>query len=336
MAQLQHRTDTLPTDRQPVLDIRHLKKYFPVTSGVFLRHTGDIHAVDDVSFSVFKGETLGIVGESGCGKTTLGRCIMGLYPLTDGFVQLDGHRLFPMTRKMRKAFSTRVQMIFQDPFESLNPRQTVRQILEEKFQIHGYPPRKSALEIETLLGQVGLDTDALTQYPHQFSGGQRQRIGIARAISMTPKIVICDEPVSALDVSVQSKILNLLLDLQSTMGLTYLFISHDLSVVRHMSDRIIVMYLGKIMEVAAADVVYNTPSHPYTRALLEAVPVPDPDAGYSRTPLKGEIPSAQYPPKGCRFCSRCPRARSLCFETPPDLVSHDNDPLHLTACHFPG
>ena len=320
---------------RPILDIRHLKKYFPVTSGLFLKPTGFVHAVDDVNFSVFKGETLGVVGESGCGKTTLGRCIMGLYPLTSGAIYLEDQSLSPMTRNMRKTFSTRVQMIFQDPFESLNPRQTVQQILEEKFQIHGYPEKKAALEIETLLSQVGLDTDALTKYPHQFSGGQRQRIGIARAISMAPDIVICDEPVSALDVSVQSKILNLLLDLQSCLGLTYLFISHDLSVVRHMSDRIIVMYLGRIMEIASADTVYNKPCHPYTRALLEAVPVPDPETVRSRTPLKGEIPSAEHPPQGCRFSSRCPKACALCFEKAPDLVSRGKDPLHLTACHFP-
>jgi peptide/nickel transport system ATP-binding protein/oligopeptide transport system ATP-binding protein len=236
---------------------------------------------------------------------------------------------------MRKAFSTRAQMIFQDPFESLNPRQTVRQILEEKFRIHGVTEQKTASRIELLLDQVGLDPGALTKYPHEFSGGQRQRIGIARAISMTPQIVICDEPVSALDVSVQSKILNLLLDLQSAMNLTYLFISHDLSVVRHMSDRIIVMYLGRIMEIADAQTVYNHPGHPYTKALLEAVPVPDPDRPLNRTPLKGEIPSAEHPPPGCRFSSRCPGARSLCFEKAPALLDHHQDPGHLTACHFP-
>lgn len=320
---------------RPILDVQHLRKYFPVTSGVFMRRTGNVHAVDDVSFSVFKGETLGIVGESGCGKTTLGRCIMGLYPLTRGRILLDGKPLPVMTRKMRKAFSTRVQMIFQDPFESLNPRQTVRQILEEKFRIHGVPQQKSAGQVELLLDQVGLDPGALTKYPHEFSGGQRQRIGIARAISMTPQIVICDEPVSALDVSVQSKILNLLLALQSAMGLTYLFISHDLSVVRHMSDRIIVMYLGRIMEIADAQKIYSHPGHPYTKALLEAVPIADPDHPSRRTLLKGEIPSAEHPPLGCRFSSRCPAARSQCFEEAPELAGRHHDPEHLTACHFP-
>jgi len=321
--------------RRPILDIQNLKKYFPVTSGIFMRRTGNVHAVDDVSFSVFKGETLGIVGESGCGKTTLGRCIMGLYPLTQGRILLDGKPLSAMTPKMRKTFSTRAQMIFQDPFESLNPRQTVRQILEEKFRIHGVSQQKTAIQIASLLDQVGLDPGALSKYPHEFSGGQRQRIGIARAISMTPQIVICDEPVSALDVSVQSKILNLLLALQSAMDLTYLFISHDLSVVRHMSDRIIVMYLGRIMEIADAQNVYNHPGHPYTKALLEAVPIIDPDHPASRTPLKGEIPSAEHPPPGCRFSSRCPVARSLCFEKAPTLSVCHHNPEHLTACHFP-
>jgi len=321
--------------RRPILDIQNLKKYFPVTSGVFMRRTGNVHAVDDVSFSVFKGETLGIVGESGCGKTTLGRCIMGLYPLTQGRILLDGKPLSAMTSKMRKAFSTRAQMIFQDPFDSLNPRQTVRQILEEKFRIHGVSQQKTTTQIASLLDQVGLDPGALTKYAHEFSGGQRQRIGIARAISMTPQIIICDEPVSALDVSVQSKILNLLLALQSAMGLTYLFISHDLSVVRHMSDRIIVMYLGRIMEIADAQNVYNHPGHPYTKALLEAVPVADPDHPSNRTPLKGEIPSAEHPPPGCRFSSRCPVARSLCFEKAPTLSACHHNPEHLTACHFP-
>jgi peptide/nickel transport system ATP-binding protein/oligopeptide transport system ATP-binding protein len=321
--------------RRPILDIQHLKKYFPVTSGVFMRRTGNVHAVDDISFSVFKGESLGIVGESGCGKSTLGRCIMGLYPLTQGRILLDGKPLSAMTRKMRKTFSTRAQMIFQDPFESLNPRQTVRQILEEKFRIHGVSQQETAMQIELLLDQVGLDPGALTKYPHEFSGGQRQRIGVARAISMTPQIVICDEPVSALDVSVQSKILNLLLDLQSAMGLTYLFISHDLSVVRHMSDRIIVMYLGRIMEIANSQDIYNHPTHPYTKALLEAVPVADPDRPSKRIPLQGEIPSAEHPPRGCRFSSRCPVARSLCFEKAPTLSVCSHDPGHLTACHYP-
>ncbi len=317
-----------------ILEINHLKKYFPVTSGIFLRRTGHIHAVDDVSFYVSRGETLGIVGESGCGKTTLGRCIMGLYSLTEGSITLDGQSLSAMNSKRRKKFSTRVQMIFQDPYESLNPRHTVRQILEEKFIIHNKAGNPMSTALATLLDQVGLGPDALIKYPHEFSGGQRQRIGIARAISMTPEIIVCDEPVSALDVSVQSKILNLLLDLQDDLGLTYLFISHDLSVVRHMSDRIIVMYLGKIMEVADADRLYTSPNHPYTKALLDAVPVPDPEVKVRKIPLKGEIPSAEHPPSGCRFNTRCPHAGDLCYEKEPELAASKTDPTHKTACHF--
>ncbi len=317
-----------------ILEINHLKKYFPVTSGIFLRPTGQIHAVDDVSFSVAKGETLGIVGESGCGKTTLGRCIMGLYPLTSGSITLDGKSLSAMNSARRKQFSTRVQMIFQDPYESLNPRHTVRQILEEKFTIHGRSGSGVSNAVKTLLDQVGLGPDALLKYPHEFSGGQRQRIGIARAVSMTPEVIVCDEPVSALDVSVQSKILNLLLDLQENLGLTYLFISHDLSVVRHMADRIIVMYLGKIMEIAQAHTLYTSAFHPYTKALLDAVPVPDPSAITQKIPLRGDIPSAEHPPLGCRFNTRCPNARPLCHEKEPVLAANADDPSHKTACHF--
>ncbi|MCG8632755.1 MAG: ABC transporter ATP-binding protein [Desulfobacterales bacterium] len=318
----------------PILEVNQLKKYFPVTSGVLLRQTGSIHAVDDVSFSVSKGETLGIVGESGCGKTTLGRCIMGLYPLTQGSITLDGLSLTRMNSAQRKDFSTRVQMIFQDPYESLNPRQTVRQILEEKYIIHGKNKKNLGSTLETLLSQVGLGPESLLKYPHEFSGGQRQRIGIARAVSMSPEIIVCDEPVSALDVSVQSKILNLLLDLQENLGLTYLFISHDLSVVRHMSDRIIVMYLGKLMEVADAQTLYTSSCHPYTKALLDAVPKPEPGAAARRTPLTGEVPSAEHPPLGCRFNTRCPHADQICFDKEPVLTPNQDDEDHLTACHF--
>lgn len=318
----------------PILEVEHLKKYFPVTSGVFLRQTGAIHAVDDVSFTVSRGETLGIVGESGCGKTTLGRCIMGLYPVTAGRIRLDGVPLGAMSPSRRRAFAARVQMIFQDPYASLNPRQTIQQILEEKFRIHGRSGHGVSEDIDALLRQVGLGPDSLLKYPHEFSGGQRQRIGIARAVSMSPEIVVCDEPVSALDVSVQSKILNLLLDLQERLGLTYLFISHDLSVVRHMSDRIIVMYLGSLMEVADADTLYAAPRHPYTRALLDAVPVPDPEAIIRRRPLTGEVPSIENPPSGCRFNTRCPHAEALCFEKRPMLAANEEDPSHLTACHL--
>lgn len=317
----------------PILEVTGVKKYFPVTGGVFLKRVGWVYAVDDVSFSVEKGQTLGIVGESGCGKTTLGRCIMGLYDLTAGKVTVLGRSVTRLNAARQKKLSTQLQMIFQDPFDSLDPRQTVRQTLEEKFRIHG-----RTKDLETAVGQllekVGLGKDSLTKYPHEFSGGQRQRIGIARAVSLSPEIIICDEPVSALDVSVQSKILNLLLELQETMGLTYVFISHDLSVVRHMADRIMVMYLGKIVETADAQTLNSCPLHPYTRALLSAVPLPDPDSGKQRIVLSGDVPSVEHPPSGCRFHTRCPQAKDLCRKSEPALLPNEADKDHLTACHF--
>ncbi len=317
-----------------MLSVSHLKKYFPVTGGVFLRHVGQVHAVDDVSFSVSKGETLGVVGESGCGKTTLGRCIMGLYTPSSGTIEVDGIAIQRLNGEGRKAFAKKVQMIFQDPFESLDTRQTVRQILLEKYQIHGWDAKKTEADLENLMEKVGLAQGDLLKYPHEFSGGQRQRIGIARAVSMSPELIVCDEPVSALDVSVQSKILNLLLELQKDFGLTYVFISHDLSVVRHISDRIIVMYLGKIMEMASAESLYQTPHHPYTKALLSAIPVIDPQEETPPIILEGEVPSAEHPPKGCRFCTRCPHAEKICHETAPKLSSDKEHPDHMTACHF--
>ena len=299
-----------------------------------MRRKGWVHAVDDVSFTVQRGETLGVVGESGCGKTTLGRCVMGLYPLSSGRILLDGVSLSQMARTQRKRFCKRVQMIFQDPYESLDARQTVRQILMEKYQIHGWPAQKAEADMESLMEKVGLTRQDLLKYPHEFSGGQRQRIGIARAVSMSPELVICDEPVSALDVSVQSKILNLLLALQQDLGLTYVFISHDLSVVRHMSDRILVMYLGRIVEMAPAKDLYETPHHPYTKALLSAIPRIDPKQKKERVILEGEVPSAEHPPKGCRFNTRCAFARKLCYEKEPELEPDHLSETHLTACHF--
>jgi len=318
----------------PIIEVKNLKKYFPVTSGVFLRRTGWVYAVDDLSFTVDKGETLGIVGESGCGKTTLGRCIMGMYDLTGGEVRACGQRVSGLNSAARKKLAKNLQMIFQDPFESLDPRQTVGQILEEKYRIHNLTGASLDAALAKLIEQVGLLPESLSKYPHEFSGGQRQRIGIARAVSMEPAIIICDEPVSALDVSVQSKILNLLLELQEKMGLTYVFISHDLSVVKHISDRIAVMYLGKIVEIGAAQTIYDHACHPYAKALLSAVPVPDPKQSRKRIILKGEVPSVENPPPGCRFNTRCAYAKDICRQTEPLLISNEDDPSHLTACHF--
>lgn len=316
-----------------ILEIQNLKKYFPVTSGVFLRRTGWVYALDGVSFTLEKGKTLGIVGESGCGKTTLGRCIMGLYTPSDGVVNFKGQDIFFLKGTAKKAAALNMQMIFQDPYESLNPRQTVREILEEKFIIHN-KTQGVQNEIKKLIDQVGLSSDSLIKFPHEFSGGQRQRIGIARAISLRPELIVCDEPVSALDVSVQSKILNLLLDLQEQLGLTYLFISHDLSVVHHLSDQIAVMYLGKIMEIADASTIYRNGCHPYTKALLSSIPIPDPDSKKERMVLQGEVPSVENPPQGCRFNTRCPHVAEICYQKEPVLTKNKNDPNHLTACHF--
>ena len=317
------------------LKVKNLKKYFPVTHGVFQRRKGWVYAVDDISFCLDRGKTLGIVGESGCGKTTLGRCIMGLYPLTSGEVLLEGKAVSGPGSVNIRQLSRKMQMIFQDPFESLDPRQTVGEILKEKYIIHGRKHKDLDKTVSDLACRAGLDRQSLLKFPHEFSGGQRQRIGIARAISMDPEIIICDEPVSALDVSVQSKILNLLLELQQQMGLTYIFISHDLSVVRHVADKIAVMYLGKIVEMADTDDIYNHARHPYTRALLSAIPVPDPEACRDRIILKGELPSVENPPAGCRFNTRCDKAQDICRAREPVLLACRDNPGHMTACHFP-
>ncbi|MBF0467993.1 MAG: ATP-binding cassette domain-containing protein [Desulfamplus sp.] len=336
----------------PILQVMHLIKHFPVHGGIFLRKQGVVHAVDDVSFDVRKGQTLGLVGESGCGKTTLGRCIMGLYPLSGGSVKLHGQNITGATGKKLKSFRLRMQMIFQDPFESLNSRHTVGEILEEKYIIHNRLSNdirgsgnssSRRREIVKLLDRVGLSEQAITRFPHEFSGGQRQRIGIARAISLEPEVLICDEPVSALDVSVQSQILNLMLTLQKDMGLTSVFISHDLAVVRHVSDHIAVMYLGKIVEMADAGKIYDHPMHPYTKALLSAVPVADPKSTRERIILKGEVPSPLNPPEGCRFHTRCEYVMDICKHQEPrlepseavilkyssELLNSDNESLNV-------
>jgi oligopeptide/dipeptide ABC transporter ATP-binding protein len=317
-----------------ILEVKNLKKYFPVTGGIFLRRKGWVYALDGVSFKINKGETLGIVGESGCGKTTLGRCIMGLYNPSHGHVKIKNQLISKFNSKLRKNLALDMQMIFQDPYESLNPRQTIREILEEKYIIHGRQNGNLNIQINQLIERVGLTPEDLTKFPHEFSGGQRQRIGIARAISLTPEIIICDEPVSALDVSVQSKILNLLLELQNTLGLTYIFISHDLSVVKHISDRIAVMYMGKIVEIAEANIIYQNCEHPYTSALLSSIPLPDPENTRQRIILKGEVPSVENPPKGCRFNTRCPNVKEICFKKEPELVPYKENSNHLTACHL--
>ncbi|MEA1967962.1 MAG: ABC transporter ATP-binding protein [Thermodesulfobacteriota bacterium] len=322
-------------DSDIILDVKNLKKYFPVHGGFFLRQQGWIYAVDDVSLNVKKGETLGLVGESGCGKTTLGRCILGLYNLTAGDVVFQGNNTNRLKGRELKALRLKMQMIFQDPFESLNFRHTIREILEEKYIIHNRKKRDISIKISATLEKVGLSKNVLTKFPHEFSGGQRQRLGIARAVTLNPDMIICDEPVSALDVSIQSQILNLLHQLQKEMGLTYLFISHDLAVVRHVSDRIAVMYLGRIVEIADGDTLYNNPSHPYTRALLSAVPVWDTGLVKKRIILHGEVPSPENPPKGCRFHTRCQNARELCKHEEPMLKLVDQSGRqHYAACHF--
>jgi peptide/nickel transport system ATP-binding protein len=315
----------------PLLEVRGLTKHFPVRAGVFLRKVGAVHAVDDVDMTLHRGQTLGLVGESGCGKSTVGRTILNLLPPTAGKVFFEGRDLAGLGRAEWRAVRRDMQIIFQDPMESLNARHTVGRILEEPFVIHRLG---TAEERRTwagdLLERVGLARDALTRFPHEFSGGQRQRIGIARAIALEPKLIICDEPVSALDVSVRAQIINLLLELQREMQLALLFIAHDLSVVRHVSDQVAVMYLGRIVEQAPAEAIYTRPSHPYTRALVSAIPQPDPDRHRQRIVLEGDVPSPIDPPAGCRFHTRCPYVQSRCKEAVPawDEVAAE----HHVAC----
>ncbi len=323
-------------DKQVLLKVEGLKKYFSITRGILIqRHVGDVKAVDDVSFQIYRGETLGLVGESGCGKTTVGRTILQLYRPTAGSVHFDSVDLATLEGEKLRRTRRRMQMIFQDPYASLNPRMTVGGMLSEPLQVHGIARRKEQrARVEELLELVGLSPYFVNRYPHEFSGGQRQRIGIARAVALQPDFIVCDEPISALDVSIQSQVVNLLEELQERLGLTYLFIAHDLSMVRHISDRVAVMYLGKIVELTDRDSLYTNPLHPYTQALMSAVPIPDPvvEKKRQRVILKGDVPSPSNPPQGCNFNTRCPVAKKICHEKEPDLLSVENE--HRVACHL--
>ncbi|RIK55999.1 MAG: peptide ABC transporter substrate-binding protein [Chloroflexi bacterium] len=318
-----------------LLQVRDLKMHFPITRGIiFQRQVGAIKAVDGVDFSMVKGETLGLVGESGCGKSTTGRAILQLYRPTGGEVFFEGVDLTKTKGEDLRKMRRRMQMIFQDPYASLNPRMTVGSIIGEPLEVHniGSGKKERQERVQELLKTVGLNPYFVNRYPHEFSGGQRQRIGVARALAVNPAFIVCDEPISALDVSIQAQIINLLEDLQDELGLTYLFIAHDLSVVRHISDRIAVMYLGKIVELADRDELYANPMHPYTQALLSAVPIPDPvvESQRRRIILEGDVPSPANPPKGCNFCTRCPRVMDICREQEPPFKEYA--PGHYTAC----
>ena len=327
---------------EEILQVRDLTKHFPLTQGVLFQHQiGQVKAVDGVSFELRKGETLGLVGESGCGKSTLAKLLMGVERPTAGTVHFEGRDVFTLSRPELRRLRRRMQMVMQDPYTSLNPRMTVGDIVGEPFAIHGDPESGRRTRVQELLEIVGLDPEHVNRYPHQFSGGQRQRIGIARALALRPDVIICDEPVSALDVSVQAQVINLLADLQREFGLSYFFIAHDLAVVRHISDRVAVMYLGKIVEVGDEEQIYDHPTHPYTQALLSAVPVPDPTRRGRQIVLEGDVPSPTNPPSGCRFRTRCWKAEDICATEEPALKARpepaeqgDDGSAHLSACHF--
>ena len=324
-----------PNPRRKLVEVRGLKMYFPITAGVFRRKVGDVKAVDNVSFDIYEGETLGLVGESGCGKSTTGRAILRLYEVTAGEVKIDGAEIAQADHGTLRKMRPTMQMVFQDPQASLNPRMTVASIIGEPLYEHTNLSKKEKLErIYELMDAVGLNRRFANRYPHEFSGGQRQRIGIARALALNPKFIVCDEPIAALDVSIQAQVVNLLEELQDRLGLTYLFISHDLSMVRHIADRVAVMYLGQMAELAPREAIYATPLHPYTEALLSAVPDPDPASETSRERiiLTGDVPSPANPPEGCNFCTRCPKVMDICHKNEP--VFQEAKPGHFVACHL--
>ena len=332
------RSTASATSGKNLLEVSGLTMHFPLTQGIiFQRQVGAVRAVDGIDFFVEKGETLGLVGESGCGKSTTGRAILQLYKPTAGSVRFEGIELTTLGSEQMRRTRRRMQMIFQDPYASLNPRMTVGNIIGEPLEVHDLARGRARTErVQELLRIVGLNPYFTNRYPHEFSGGQRQRIGVARALAVEPEFIVADEPISALDVSIQAQIINLLEELQSRFQLTYLFIAHDLSVVRHISDRVAVMYLGKIVELADRQELYEHPLHPYTQALLSAVPIPDPviEAKRKRIILTGDVPSPVNPPSGCRFHTRCWKAQQICSEVDPEFVEHG--PRHWAACHFPG